>query len=397
MEKNKFKRIFVIVMDSVGCGKAKDAAKFGDEGANTLAHIDAKVGGFKLPTLARLGLGNLDHYQNVKPGLPDHCYVTRLNEKSNGKDTMTGHWEMMGLHITKPFKTFTDTGFPKELLDEITKQTGYKIIGNCAASGTEIIKELGEEQLKSHALIVYTSADSVLQIAANESIIPVPELYRICDIVRKITLKDEWKVGRIIARPFVGTASDNFTRTPKRHDYALSPTGKTYMDYLKAAGLDVIAVGKINDIFNTQGVTQAYKTVNNDDGMNRTIEIAKQDFRGLCFVNLVDFDMDYGHRRNPEGYGQCLEAFDAKLNDFLKVMRSDDLLMITADHGNDPTWHGSDHTREQVPLLVYSPGFAVSGSLHDQDSFAIIGATVAANFGIKAEGLLGTSILNQLL
>lgn len=394
---HKFKRIFVLVMDSVGCGHAVDAQDFNDEGANTLLHIDQATEGFKLPTLESLGLGFLDQYKYVLPMLSKNAYIGRLSEHSLGKDTMTGHWEMMGLHITKPFMTFSEKGFPKELLQELKAKTGYEFIGNCAASGTQIIKDLGERQLKTKELIIYTSADSVLQIAANEAIVPVEELYRICAIAREITLRPEWKVGRVIARPFVGSTSDNFVRTAKRHDYALSPIGKTYLDYLKESELAVIAVGKINDIFNSQGVSQAIKTVNNEDGMQKTMEISKSEFTGLCFVNLVDFDMDYGHRRNPEGYRQCLEAFDANLKTFLAGLRKDDLVIITADHGNDPTWTGSDHTREQVPFIACSKSFKASGLLKTQPTFAAIGATIADNFGIKVQGLIGESVLDHLI
>lgn len=394
----KFKRVFLIVMDSVGIGHAYDAENYGDKGSNTFLHIDQNVeGGLKVPNLEKLGWGVFDNYRNISPkNAIKGAYTARLIEKSLGKDTMTGHWEIMGLHITKPFQTFTDTGFPKELIDELSRRTGHGIIGNISASGTEIIKDLGEEHLRTKDLIVYTSADSVLQIAANEDIVPIEKLYEYCEIARELTMKDEWKVGRIIARPFIGDSKDNFKRTARRHDYALSPFGKTYMNYLKEAGYDVIAVGKINDIFNTEGVTEAYKTVSNDNGMDITIDLTKKDFNGLCFVNLVDFDMEYGHRRNVEGYAKCIENFDKKLEVLLESLNDDDLLILTADHGNDPTWTGSDHTRENVPFVMYSKSLTEGGYLNEFNTFGVIGSTVAANFGIEISSLLGDSLLEFL-
>lgn len=396
MEKNRFKRIFLIVLDSVGIGHASDARRYGDEGANTILHIDEKIGGLNLPTLEKLGLGNFDNYLKIKKIYPQGNYIGRLAEKSLGKDTMTGHWEMMGLNITKPFKTFTDTGFPSELIKELSDKTGYGVIGNKSASGTEIIKELGEEHLKTKKIIVYTSADSVLQIAANEKIIPVEELYRICEIAREITMKDEWKVGRVIARPFEGTTSDNFKRTPRRHDYALSPFSKTYLNYLQENSFDVIAVGKINDIFNGSGITRAIKTSSNNMGMDTVINLAKENFNGLCFANLVDFDMEYGHRRDPIGYGRSLEEFDFRLSELLSIVNNDDLIILTADHGNDPTAKGSDHTRENVPFILYSPRFKKGAILKTGDTFGNIGATIVDNFGISTDKLLGISILDSL-
>lgn len=302
----KFKRVFLIVLDSVGIGHAHDAAKFDDAGTNTLLNIDKSVKGLNLPALEALGLGYLDNYLKIKK-IPNYKgYYGRVSELSLGKDTMTGHWEIMGLNIVKPFKTFTDTGFPKKLLDEISKLSGHGIIGNVAASGTEIIKQLGEQHLRTKDLIVYTSADSVIQIAAHEDIVPIPELYKICEIARKLTLKDEWKVGRVIARPFIGTNKDNFKRTSNRHDYALSPFAETYLDILKDNNLDVISVGKISDIFNGSGITKSIKTKSNAHGVEETIKLIKSDFKGLCFVNLVDFDSEYGHRRDPLGYGKAL-------------------------------------------------------------------------------------------
>ena len=394
----KFKRVFLIVMDSVGIGHAVDAEKYGDWGSNTFLHIDQNVeGGLKAPNLEKLGWGVFDNYANISAkNALKQAFTARLKERSLGKDTMTGHWEIMGLHITKPFQTFTDTGFPQELLDELSKRTGRGILGNKSASGTEIIKELGEEHLKTGDLIVYTSADSVLQIAANEEIVPIEKLYEYCEAARDITMKDEWKVGRVIARPFIGDSKDNFKRTAKRHDYALSPFGKTYMNYLKDAGYDVIAVGKINDIFNTEGVTEAYKTVSNDNGMDITINLTNKDFTGLCFVNLVDFDMEFGHRRNVEGYAKSIEDFDKKLGTLINSLNEDDLLILTADHGNDPTWTGSDHTRENVPFVLYSKSLNEGKYLGEYDTFGVIGSTVADNFNIEISSLLGDSVLENL-
>ena len=310
---------------------------------------------------------------------------------------MTGHWEMMGLHITKPFLTFTEHGFPKELIDELEKRTGHKVIGNKSASGTEILEELGEEEIATGHMIVYTSADSVLQICGNEETFGLEELYRCCAIAREITMKDEWKVGRVIARPYVGKKKGEFVRTSNRHDYALKPYGKTALNVLKDAGYDVISVGKIRDIFDGEGITESNKSKSSVHGMEQTIEIAQRDFTGLCFVNLVDFDALWGHRRNVKGYAEELERFDVKLGEFLKVLREDDLLIITADHGNDPTYTGTDHTREQVMFLAYSPSMKGAGRLEDQDTFAVIGATIADNFGLQMpEGTIGTSLLEKL-
>ena len=389
----KYKRIFVIVMDSAGIGAMKDADKFGDEGTNTWVHTSERCGGLDIPTINALGIRDLGKVVGSSVVSHPHAYSLILNEGSNGKDTMTGHWEMMGILTTKPFKTFTDTGFPKELIDELEEKTGRKIIGNIAASGTEIIKQLGEEQMKTGALIVYTSADSVLQIAAHESIIPLSELYRDCEIARDICMRPEYLLGRIIARPYVGDNKDNFKRTSNRHDYALSPTGTTAMNILKDAGYEVSCVGKINDIFNGAGVTRTQRTISNNDGMDKTIEEAKKDYKGLCFVNLVEFDSEYGHRRNPIGYGKAIEDFDKKLKVLLETINDDDLVMITADHGNDPTHTGTDHTREHVPLLCYSKSIVDGKLLNERNTFADIGATILENFGLKkASNMIGEPI-----
>ena len=401
--KSKFKRIFVIVLDSAGIGNAKDASKFEqvggvtDLGSNTWEHISQKMsGGLSVPCLEGLGLGDLDDIDGVKQNLSHlNSYTIKLNEASNGKDTMTGHWEMMGILTTKPFKTFTDTGFPSDLIEELEKETGHKIIGNKAASGTEILKELGEEQIKTNSLIVYTSSDSVLQICGHEKYMGLDELYRCCEIARKLCMRPEWFVGRVIARPYIGESSDTFKRTSNRHDYAVSPSGTTALDILKNNGFTVYSVGKINDIFNGCGITDAIHTVSNSDGMQKTKEIATGDkFKeGLCFVNLVEFDSEYGHRRNPVGYGKALETFDKEFNDFIKVLNEDDLVMITADHGNDPTWAGTDHTREQVPLVCFSKSYKKGTYLGERDSFADIGATILENFDLnKEKDMIGKTI-----
>ncbi|MDE6407262.1 MAG: phosphopentomutase [Anaeroplasmataceae bacterium] len=389
-----FKRVFLVVMDSVGCGTAPLSHLYGDDGANTISHIAEATNGIDLPILESFGYGNLTDIKGVKPNPNPIAYYGKADELSTGKDTMTGHFEMVGIHTTQPFKTFTDTGFPKELIDLLESKTGHKIIGNKAASGTEILKELGEEHIKTGAMIVYTSADSVLQIACHEKYFGLEELYRCCKIAREICLDEKYKVGRIIARPFIGETKDTFKRTPNRHDYALSPAHETTLDALKEAKFDVISIGKINDIFNTCGITEAYKSVSNHNGMEILNEVAKKDFTGLCFVNLVDFDALYGHRRDAIGYKECLEEFDRDLASFLPLMKEDDLLMITADHGNDPTWTGTDHTREYVPIFVYGKTLK-SGNLGTRKTFADLGQTIATNFNIKSQHI-GTSFLKDL-
>ena len=374
-----YKRIFLIVLDSLGIGEAPDAKEYNDEGAHTIGHI-AESMDLHLPNMEQLGYGNIEPIKNVKPVKNPKAFYTKVQEASLGKDTMTGHWEMMGMYITKPFQTFTDTGFPKALIDELEEKTGRKVIGNVSASGTEIIKELGEHHVKTGDLIVYTSADSVLQIAMHEDVIPIEEQYRICEIAREITMKPEWKVGRVIARPFLGNNKNDFKRTSNRHDYALRPHEKTALNFLQESGYDVIALGKINDIFDGYGITEYSKTVSNDDGMKQITEYADKEFTGLCFLNLVDFDALYGHRRDPIGYGKAIEAFDQQLPLFLEKLHDDDLVMITADHGNDPVHHGTDHTREYVPLLVYTKKFKEGKKLPLFKTFADIGYTITANF-----------------
>lgn len=397
MNEKKYKRIFTVVIDSLGAGEMPDAASYGDAGTDTLGHIAANVEEFKIPNLQKLGIANLKDLAGIAPVEKPLAYYGKLREASNGKDTMTGHWEMMGLHITTPFKTFTETGFPKELIDELSKRTGRTIIGNKSASGTEILDELAEEEIATGHMIVYTSADSVLQICGNEETFGLDELYRCCEIAREITMKDEWKVGRVIARPYVGKKKGEFKRTSNRHDYALKPYGRTALNALKDAGLDVISVGKIFDIFDGEGITESNKSKSSVHGMEQIIEIAKRDFEGFCFVNLVDFDALWGHRRDVKGYAQELEKFDVKLGELLGKLKEDDLLIITADHGNDPTHTGTDHTRERVPFLAYSPSMKEAGELEEADTFAIIGATIADNFGVKMpEGTIGHSILDKL-
>ena len=398
MSGKKYKRIFTIVIDSLGAGAMPDAAEYGDAGTDTLGHISESVDSFVIPNLQKLGMANLHPLKQVEAVAKPLAHYGKLREASTGKDTMTGHWEMMGLHITKPFKTFTDTGFPPELIAELEKRTGHKVIGNKADSGTAILDELAEEEIATGHMIVYTSADSVLQICGNEETFGLEELYRCCEIAREITMKDEWKVGRIIARPYVGKKKGEFKRTSNRHDYALKPYGRTALNALKDKGYDVISVGKIADIFDGEGITEANKSKSSVHGMEQTIEIAQKDFTGLCFVNLVDFDALWGHRRNPEGYAQELEKFDVKLGELLPLLREDDLLIITADHGNDPTHTGTDHTREKVPFIAYSPSMKENGQLPESDTFAIIGATIADNFGVDMpDGTIGYSVLDKLV
>ncbi|CAM4122600.1 phosphopentomutase [Listeria booriae] len=390
-----FKRIHVVVMDSVGIGEAPDAAQFDDFDVDTLGHIAREKGGLKLPNMAMLGLSNIREIEGVPVADKPQAYYTKMQETSAGKDTMTGHWEIMGLYIDTPFRVFPD-GFPDELIQKIEDFSGRKVIGNKPASGTEIMEELGEEQLETGALIVYTSADSVLQIAANEELIPLEELYRICEYCRDITRDEPYMLGRIIARPFVGKSKETFERTSNRHDYALKPFDKTVMDHLKDGGLDSIAIGKISDIFDGEGVTRAIRTKSNMDGMDKFIDLLTEDFHGMSFLNLVDFDALFGHRRDPIGYGDALEEFDARLPEVFANMKEDDLLLITADHGNDPTYRGTDHTREYVPLLAYSKQFKDGGKEIDlRKTFSDLGATVAANFNVKMPEY-GESFLNDL-
>ncbi len=390
-----FNRIFLIVMDSLGIGELPDANEYGDLNTNTLGSIAKTCNGINMPTLEKMGIGNIEEIPFVNKVESPLAFVTKLGELSIGKDTMTGHWEMMGLKITEPFQTFTDTGFPDELLNELTKRTGRNIVGNKSASGTEILDELGEHHMKTGDLIVYTSADSVLQIAAHEEVIKPEELWEICEIAREITMKEEWKVGRIIARPFVGEGVGQFKRTSNRHDYALKPFGRTTLNALKDNNLDVISLGKINDIYDGEGITRAIKTVSNEDGMNKITELSNEEFKGLAFLNLVDFDALYGHRRDPKGYKEEIERFDEKLKILMENLKEDDLLILTADHGNDPTHVGSDHTREYVPLIMYSKKCKDIKQLEVGESFANIGCTIADNFGVEKPSI-GKSFYTEL-
>lgn len=392
-----YQRIFVIVLDSLGVGAMPDSKEYGDIGVDTFGHIGEKMGTMQIPNLQKLGMANLHSIPGVEPVKQPLGVYTKLRERSLGKDTMTGHWEMMGLYITKPFITFTENGFPDELIKELEKETGRKVIGNKSASGTVILDELGEEEIQKGHLIVYTSADSVLQICGNEETMGLENLYHYCEIARKLTMKDEWKVGRVIARPYVGKKKGEFVRTSNRHDYALKPFSKTVLNALKEEKYDVISVGKIYDIFDGEGLTESNKSKSSVHGMEQTIEKARSDFKGLCYTNLVDFDALWGHRRNPIGYGQEIERFDKKLGELLEVMRNDDLLIITADHGNDPTYTGTDHTREKVPFIAYSPSMKQGKAIEEQDTFAVIGATIAKNFNVPMpEGTIGHSVLEEL-
>lgn len=393
-----YRRVFAIIIDSLGIGPMPDGERFGDMNVNTLGHISESVDSFRIPNLQKLGLANLTSMKQVSALDDPLGYHAVLREKSNGKDTMTGHWEMMGIETRTPFQTFTDNGFPQELIHELERRTGHKIIGNKSASGTEIIEELGEEEIAKGHMIVYTSADSVLQICGNEETFDLQELYRCCEIARELTLKEEWKVGRVIARPYIGQKKGEFERTSNRHDYALKPPGKTVLNELKDNGLDVISVGKISDIFDGEGITEAHKSKSSVHGMEQTIELSQKEFQGLCFVNLVDFDAKWGHRRNPQGYKDELERFDKKLGIFMGLMRMDDLLIISADHGNDPTYVGTDHTREKVPFLAYSKSMRGHGRLPEQKTFAVIGATIADNFVIPMpKNSIGESLLKYLV
>ena len=391
----KYKRIFTIIVDSLGVGEMPDCLDYGDENVDTLGHLSQAVDKFHIPNMQKLGFANLHKINHVNAIKEPIGYYGKMMELSNGKDTMTGHWEIMGLHITTPFKTFTETGFPNELIQVLEEKCGYKAIGNKSASGTEILDELGEHHIKTKDMIVYTSADSVLQIAAHEEIFGLDELYRCCEIARELTLDDKYKVGRVIARPFLGDSKGHFVRTSNRHDYALKPFGRTVLNDLKDNGYDVISVGKINDIFDGEGISEAHKSKTSVHGMEQTLEIAKKDFNGLCFVNLVDFDALWGHRRNPQGYAQELEKFDAKLGELLELLNEDDLLIISADHGNDPCAKGTDHTREMVPFVCYSPSFKGHGKLPLSKSFATIGCTIADNFNINQPNI-GESYLEYL-
>ncbi|WP_068794117.1 phosphopentomutase [Brevibacillus laterosporus] len=390
---NRFSRVFLIVLDSVGIGELPDAKKFNDEGSHTLGHIAQKVDGFALPHLAELGLGTIAPLHNVPAVAAPRAHYGKMKEISMGKDTTTGHWEIMGLHVSTPFNTYPD-GFPQELIEEFEQRIGRKVLGNKVASGTEILDELGEEHMKTGAVIVYTSADSVFQVAAHEEIVPLEELYKICEIARELTLRDEYAVTRVIARPFLGKTGA-FERTSNRHDYSVKPFDNTVMNNLVEAGLTSIAIGKISDIYAGEGVSKEIRSKDNMDGVDKLLQSMQESFTGLSFVNLVDFDAKYGHRRDPEGYGKALMEFDARVPELLAALKENDLLIITADHGNDPTHHGTDHTREYVPILAYYKNLETGKNLGVRETFADLGATIAENFEVKMPKI-GQSFLAQL-
>lgn len=392
--RKRFRRIFLIVMDSVGIGEAPDSQKYNDKGADTLGHIAEYVSELHIPNMQLLGLSNIRDLKGIQPVKNPMAFYTKMQEASVGKDTMTGHWEMMGLYIDTSFKTFPN-GFPDEIIQKIEEKTGRGVIGNKPASGTKIIEELGKEHIENGSLIVYTSADSVFQIAAHEEIIPLEELYQICKFVRRLLNDSEYMVGRVIARPFVGKLG-SFVRTSNRRDYALRPFGRTVMDELKDDGFDVIAIGKISDIFSGEGITKSFHTTDNMDGMDHLLKSMDLDFTGLSFLNLVDFDAKYGHRRNPEGYAKALEEYDARLPEVLEKLKEEDLLIITADHGNDPVHHGTDHTREYVPLLIYHKGVEKGKRIPIRKTFADIGKSIAENFNVEAPKY-GKSFMDEIL
>lgn len=388
-----FNKIHLVVLDSVGIGEQHDAKQFGDKGAHTLKHT-LESHPVKLPNLESFGLGCIDSLPGMACAGKPEAFFSKMDEVSQGKDTMTGHWEIAGLNIEEPFKVYPD-GFPEELLDKIRAATGRGIVGNKPASGTEIIKEYGEHQMETGDLIVYTSNDPVLQIAAHEDIIPLEELYDICEKVRAMTTEPEFLVGRIIARPYLGDSKEKFTRTENRHDYALEPFGRTVLNALEDNGNDVIAIGKIDDIFTSSGITEAVRSKNNEDGIDKLLEVMGKNFNGISFLNLVDFDALYGHRRDPKGYSNALKAFDDRLPEIVSKLGDDDLLIITADHGNDPTFNGTDHTRESVPLLIKGGKDMDYGKISNSDTFSNVAATIADNFKIEYQ-THGKSLLTEL-
>lgn len=392
-----YQRVFVIVLDSVGTGQAGDAAKFDDAGADTLGHVgEYYQGRLQLPNLGKMGLSNLRNtpIEGVPVATPAIGDYGQMAEVSAGKDSMNGHWEMMGLPLAKQLNTFPD-GFPQKLIKQIEDFSGRKVIVNKPYSGTQVIHDYGERQMKTGELIIYTSGDSVMQIAVHEEVIPVDELYKICQYARTLLNGPEYTVGRVIARPYVGPDREHFVRTANRHDFSLAPTGKTDLERLQEAGYDVIGIGKINDIFSGKGIDRGFHNESNADGMDHLDEVMQEDFTGFCFTNLVDFDAKYGHRRNPQGFGQALMELDQRLGHVLDELRPDDLLIITADHGNDPGFRGTDHTRENVPLLVYSPTMKEKNqSLGVRKTFADLGATILDNFNVQGEN--GTSFYHEI-
>lgn len=387
-----FSRVILIVLDSVGIGELPDADKFNDVGSHTLLHISEHQNGLNMPNMQKLGLGNIEELRGVQVVPNPSAFYGKMMEISKGKDTSTGHWEMMGLEISTPFPSYPN-GFPEELIQALEERVGRKVIGNCVASGTQIIQELGAEHMKTGNIIVYTSADSVFQIAAHEEVIPLQELYHICEIARELTLEDRWSVIRVIARPFVGKPG-NFSRTANRKDYSVKPPHKTVLNYLQDAGIEVTAIGKISDIFDGEGISKSIHTKSNMDGVDKLLACCDETKAGLIFINLVDFDAKFGHRRDPAGYANALEEFDARLPEIMSKLTDQDLLIITADHGNDPTFHGTDHTREYTPLLVYNPNKTEGKSLGIRKTFADVGATIADIFQVKSP--LGESFYQQI-
>lgn len=376
-------RVILFVIDSLGIGALPDAKKIGDVGANTLGNIAISQRGISLPNLRNIGLGNIDNIVGVEPVKSPIGAFGRAIEFSNGKDSITGHWELAGLHLTKPFKTFSK-GFPENIINELENKIGRRVLGNKPASGTVILDELGEKHIKTGYPIVYTSADSVLQIATHEDVVPLGELYSICKIAREIMMGGN-AVARIIARPFIGSSGD-FIRTSNRRDYSLDPFGQTVLDIAKQEGLDVIAIGKIEDIFNGRGITHSVHTKDNMDGIDKTIEYIREDNKGIIFTNLVEFDSHYGHRRDPEGYKRALEKMDKRIPEILGIMRDDDIIIFTADHGNDPTFKGTDHTREYIPIVIYGKKVKKNVNIGTRKSFADIAATISDIFEMPSTG-----------
>lgn len=393
------KRFIVIVLDSAGIGELPDSKAYGDEGSNTIGHISQNVKDFSLPNLERLGLANIDGFKETYNTTTKVQEISlegsygRMAEKSAGKDTTTGHWELAGIILNKPFPLFPE-GFPDDLMKEFERRIGRKTLGNKAASGTVIIQELGDEHVKTGFPIVYTSADSVFQIAAHEHVIPIEEQYKICQIAREM-LTGDYGVGRVIARPFIGE-SGNYTRTERRKDFSIKPPSKTILNYLEDSGFEVRAVGKIEDIFSNSGITKSVHTHSNSDGIDKTIEWIKEEYEGLLFTNLVDFDMHYGHRNDVEGYAKALIDFDKRLPEIIDQLKDEDILLITADHGCDPTTSSTDHSREYVPLLITGKQVKKGVNLHTRGSFADVAKTIAEYFELKNE-LCGESFLNQII
>ena len=385
------KRVFLIVLDSVGIGEMPDAADYGDAGSNTIKAASTSPY-FSMPNMRKLGFFNIDGVEIGEKEAAPTGAVARMTEVSKGKDTTIGHWEIAGVISPKPLPTYPN-GFPQEIIEEFSKKTGRGVLCNKPYSGTDVIRDYGEEHLKTGDLIVYTSADSVFQVAAHEDIVPVEKLYEYCQIARDM-LRGEHGVGRVIARPFTGTPG-NFTRTTRRHDFSLQPPKVTMLDQLSGAGFDVLSVGKIIDIFAEKGITEYVRTTGNEDGINKTLDYMKKDFNGLCFTNLVDYDMLYGHRNDVEGYAKALTYFDERLPELLAAMGEEDVLMITADHGNDPTWKGTDHTRERVPLVVYSPALTEAVDLGIRKTYADLGQTIMDNFSL-GQLPAGTGFLSEL-